>query len=136
MNESLTQLVNFFYSIVIGGTATGVLTELFKFPIVPIAAKKYPRTTATVLSFLSSVIAVLIQGSISIEHWATLLATAAGTFLIAVLTFKTALKGLSTNAPSDPTPVVITPSTAVSVPDDGEPAPVLPTDGSGLTPSV
>lgn len=117
MNESLTQLVNFFYSIVIGGTATGVLTELFKLPIVPIAAKKYPRTTATVLSALSSVVAVLIQGSISIEHWATLLATAAGTFLIAVLTFKTALKGLQTNVdPVVPTPVVIQPTAEPVVP--------------------
>jgi hypothetical protein len=47
---------------------------------------------------LSSVIAVLIQGSLNVQHWAQLVGTAAGTFLIAVLTFKAALKGLSTNS--------------------------------------
>lgn len=122
MNESLTTLVNFFYSIVIGGTATSVLTELFKLPVVPVAAKKYPRATASVLSFLSAVVAVLIQGSISIEHWATLLATAAGTFLIAVLTFKSALKGLATNVPDEPTPVTIVSPTVAAPETAGLPA--------------
>lgn len=91
------QLVNFFYSIVVGGTTTSVLTELFKLPIVPIAAKKYPRLTASVLSFLSALIAVLLQGTLNIQHWVQVVGTAAGTFLIAVMTFKTALKGLQTN---------------------------------------
>jgi len=91
------QLINFFYSILAGGTVSGILTELFKLPYIPVAAKRFPRTTATVLSFLSSLVAVLLQGTLTIQHWAQLVATVAGTFLVAVLTFKTALKGLKTN---------------------------------------
>lgn len=95
--QSMQQVVNFFYSILIGGTATSVLTELLKLPVVPIAAQKFPRATAAILSFLSSAVAVVIQGTMSIQHWAQLIATAAGTFLVAVLTFRAALKGLSSN---------------------------------------
>lgn len=91
-------LINYIYSVIIGGTASSLVTELAKLPVVPVAAKKFPRTTAAVLSFLSAVVALLVQGTLTIQHWSQLIATATGAFIISVMTFKSALKGLSTNS--------------------------------------
>lgn len=90
-------LASTIYSIIIGGTASSALTELLKLPIVPIAAERYPRVTASVLSFLSAVLAFLIQGTGIVHNFAQLIATASGAFLLSAVTYNQALRGLKSN---------------------------------------
>jgi len=88
------------YTILIGGTATSALTELLKLPFIPVAAQKYPRTTAAILSIISAVVSMLLQGiSFDASNLPTLAVNAGGAFLISALTYNQALRGLSTNKP-------------------------------------
>lgn len=90
--------VNLIYTVLLGGTASSFLTELFKLPSIPIAAKKYPRATAGILSFLSALVSFLVQGAtFTTSNLAELAATAGGVFLVAVFTYTQALRGLKTN---------------------------------------
>ncbi len=90
-------IVNVVYSIIIGGTASSALTELLKLPFIPIAATKYPRITAAILSTLSAVVSFLLQGANFGTDLPQLLTTATGAFLVSAMTYNQALRGLATN---------------------------------------
>lgn len=89
--------VNILYSVILGGTATTVLTELLKLPFVAVPAQKYPRTTAAILSALSAVVAFLIQGIAFTGNATQLAVTGVGAFLVSAFTYNQALRGLNTN---------------------------------------
>lgn len=87
---------NVIYSIIIGGGASSALTEFLKLPFIPIAAQKYPRITAGVLSVLSAVVALLVQGISITGNTTQLVSVAIGAFVVSAITYQQALKGLVT----------------------------------------
>ena len=88
---------NIIYSIILGGTASSALTELLKLPFIPVAAQRFPRITALVLSIISAVVAFLVQNVPITGNIQQLTFTAVGAFLVSAITYNQALKGLSTN---------------------------------------
>lgn len=90
------QDANVIYSIILGGTASSALTEMLKLPFIPIAAQKYPRITAAILSVLSALVAFWVQHVPLTGNVGELAATAAGAFLVSAITYKQALQGLQT----------------------------------------
>lgn len=72
-------------SVLAGGGATVVATEILKSKYVPVAFEKYPRATAVVVSLVSAVIAEYQAGvNIDLHNVAQLAAVFVGTVFVAV----------------------------------------------------
>lgn len=87
-------LVTLIQSVLVGGSATTVATEVLKSPFIAfIKAESYPRTTAVILSVLASVLIILQQNiafaTLSVVNWISL---AVGTLLVAVATYHGVVK--------------------------------------------
>ena len=89
----ITQIAQTILNILVGGYATTYLTEFLKLPFVKVPAEKYPRTTATVLSFLTAAAAVLTQGLAFGNSPITIAGVGVGIFIIATSIYNQALKG-------------------------------------------
>lgn len=86
--------ISFFQSIILGGTATTVMTEILKSPYIPANFQKYPRLTTGVVSLIAATIAVYNSGiTLSSFHdvlsWVEVIL---GTGAVAVFTYKNYVK--------------------------------------------
>jgi hypothetical protein len=82
-------------SILVGGTATALGTQLLKNNLIPVPAQKYPRITAFIVSLIASVVAVMQSGfsASTVHDWTDWLAVVSGTLLISSVTYNHLLKG-------------------------------------------
>lgn len=91
---ALKPLFTLLNTVLIGGVATAVVTELLKHPAVAFPAQKFPRLTALVLSVVASVIAVWQTGFdyTQVTGWAGWIVMVLGIFLISAATYRAVLK--------------------------------------------
>lgn len=97
MNANALGLLAAIMTVLTSGAATTYLTEFLKLSFIKIPAEKYPRATAGVLSVLTSVVALLIQGVTFDASPITIIGIGAGTFLLSGTLYNVAVKGLPTN---------------------------------------
>lgn len=77
-----------FQSILLGGGATLVATQILKSKYIPIGFEKYPRTTAAVISLIASVVIEYQAGVIlDFHNLPNLAAIFVGTLLVAISTY-------------------------------------------------
>ncbi len=82
-------------SLIVGGTATALATELLKSPYIPVPAQKYPRVTALIVSIIASVVAVMQSGfnATTLHSWTDGLALVCGTLIVSSVTYNQLIKG-------------------------------------------
>lgn len=91
------ETITLFQSILVGGVATTLATQILKSPIVTfIKAEKYPRLTALVVSVIAAVATIANQGlslkSLAVIDVATVVV---GTLLVAAATYNHLLRDRS-----------------------------------------
>ena len=75
----------FLNSILVGGGATLLATQILKSKYIPIQFQKYPRTTAAVVSLIAAVVSEYNSGtSVNLHDLPTLTALFVGTLWVAI----------------------------------------------------
>jgi len=81
--------VEIIQSVLLGGTATTLATQILKSPFIPVPATKHPRITAAVVSVIASAI-VVSQAGVDVSNLgdvASVTAIFAGVLLVASTTY-------------------------------------------------
>lgn len=89
----LEPIVTFFTALVVGGVATTAAVQLLKLDILGGFAKRYPRITNAIVSFLATLVAVY-NSSLDLVisgFWQTA-AFAVGVFVVAAITYNNVIK--------------------------------------------
>lgn len=71
------------------GWITAALTQLLKWKLIAIPAKKYPTIVAGIISLLVAIPAVMLTGIITIAGWSSYVVIAVATLLVAVQSYDT-----------------------------------------------
>ena len=98
---SLQNVMQVILTILTGGYATSYLTEFLKLSFIKIPAERYPRITATVVSLITAVVAVLAQGLTFGNDLFAMAGVGVGIFIISSAIYNSALKGLKTNTKTE-----------------------------------
>ena len=75
----------FINSILVGGGATLIATQVLKSKLIPVQFQKYPRSTAAVLSLVAAIVAEYQAGlTVNIHDTPTLVGLFVGTLWVAI----------------------------------------------------
>lgn len=86
--------VEILQSVLVGGAATSIATQILKSSYVPVPATEHPRITAAVVALVASVIAVASAG-VNYDRfadWTSVVAVFAGVLLVATNTYNQLIK--------------------------------------------